>query len=213
MARRRQSPSSCAEREGFDGGPHRRRLGALVVLRDGVVGGGRAGHRRATAAPAAGRPLAQQAAALVGKDAARERHAVRHRAPQLPAGHGLHGVQAGAEPDALDAGVVNGGEAHGAGLHGHVELAAGERRRPQVLAGRPQREDLRVGGGVGTADDGGVGTGDDPAVLDHAGAHRRLAGELPALRGGQGLAHGPTGRRARSGLAARQRPGCSSSPW
>ena len=71
-----------------------------------------------------------------------------------------------AEPDAIDAGPVDGGEAHGAGLAAGVDFAAVEAEGVEVSAGGADGFDFRVGGGVVVAGDGVAAFADDGAISD-----------------------------------------------
>lgn len=94
------------------------------------------------------------------------------------------GVGAGvAVEDGGDAGPVDRGEAHGAGLAAGVEFAVGELERVERAAGFADGGDLGVGGGVVGGGDAVVAAGDDLAAADDDAAEGAAAAGAHAFVG------------------------------
>jgi hypothetical protein len=81
----------------------------------------------------------------------------------------------GAVDDFVEVGPVYGGEAHGAGLGGGVDGAAGEIDGVEFFAGEPDGVDFGVGGDVGGLPDDVVCDDDEFVVFDNGGAEGGLS--------------------------------------
>lgn len=88
-----------------------------------------------------------------------------------------------AEVHGFDLRPVNGGHAHGAGLGGTVDYAAGQIRALNAAAGIPDGHDLGMAGGVGILEDTVAGTADDLSIADDDGAERAAAAAEQCLFG------------------------------